>query len=323
MAIMAFSTQLAIEGPELRAMAYGLLLSLKRAHFYCLKALAGIKFGNETYPQGRGMTVMRYGLLLGLFMPLSLLAGDARVFVKSDPSGAEVFLKKVEGEGEGAKVSYSPLNKKTPALIPLAISDQPYLLVLRMANYKDHEMKVLVSKTGILKPDPAKLLRTTRQVDVLYEHGDGWQVFIDGKPVKDTDGKPAKTPCTIELPSGAKQISLAKKGFNDQSVRQQKDQKQITFARKVWKGNSKLLSKTAVKNDPHQAFNKLLSKLPAKFRRQLKTFNKSAYLLVAENMDWFAARDYCKQLSGQLVCIETKEEQQFLSKNYGVSFQAF
>lgn len=129
---------------------------------------------------------------------------DGKVFLKSEPVGAEILLvTKDGGKLETGKV--------TPALVQLPIGFQTVEL-----NLKAHKPSLLtfeVDGKGIAKPDIVKLEALTAPVDVLYE--EGWKVFVAGLPAKVVGTGGAETPCTIELPIGSHQITLAKDGFID------------------------------------------------------------------------------------------------------------
>lgn len=148
-----------------------------------------------------------------LFLLLSaacVAAEDGRVYVKSDPAGAEICVFKGDD-----KDLYTSTNQKTPALITVAQGDQK--LLLKLAGYKDTYLTVKVDGAAIIKPDPVKLALAKVALDILYSD-EGWSVLIDKKAVNDASGKPAIAPCTIPVPQGHHEVTLAKEGYNDMST---------------------------------------------------------------------------------------------------------
>jgi hypothetical protein len=79
---------------------------------------------------------------------------------------------------------------------------------------------------------------TTAQLEIVYD--EGWQVFLDGKPMQLT------TPCTAVVPFGPHTITLAKEGFWDTPQRLDvRESRKLEF-RKAAPGNSALLQKPIV-----------------------------------------------------------------------------
>lgn len=154
-------------------------------------------------------------LLSGLLMILSVrsvLAGEevkeGKVFVKTEPAGAAIFVTVRDGE----KTDLKDTGKKTAALVMLPQGRQT--VVLRLDGYEDATLEIGVDPAAIAKPDAVKLARKTVSVDIIFE--DGWAVCdASKKQLLDAKGKPGTTPCTLELPSGAYEIVLVKDGFAD------------------------------------------------------------------------------------------------------------
>ena len=132
--------------------------------------------------------------------------GDGKVYVQSVPAGAAILIK------QGGELRDT--GAKTPGMVspPRGL----VTLVLRLQGYEDAEVGA-VSGDAIAKPEPAKLEKITVGADVTAstELGEGWSVFVDGKPILDSTGKPAVAPCTTKLAPGTYQVALAKEGFND------------------------------------------------------------------------------------------------------------
>jgi len=132
--------------------------------------------------------------------------GDGKVYVQSNPIGASILVRQNnELRDTGAK---------TPSLVQLPKG--PTTLVLRKDKYEDSEVQV-VAGDAITKPDVVKMEFPKYDVEVTVsaEMGEGWSVFVDGKPVMDKTGKPAVAPCTIQLPAGNAVVATAKEGFKD------------------------------------------------------------------------------------------------------------
>lgn len=186
-----------------------------------------------------GSRVLLLLIALVVFAPAFLHSAEGRIYVTSDPEGASIIVVKTEG---GNTVEH-PTQATTPGMVPLEVRVEPYELILRKEGFKEKRFSVQVAKAAILKPEIQKLEPATRNVDILYEEA-GWQVFIDGKTVNDAEGNAAKTPCTIQLPDGAKEVQLAKEGFNDFTMRVG-EEKSLEFKGKPWKGQSKVLQSPA------------------------------------------------------------------------------
>lgn len=151
---------------------------------------------------------------------------DGKLYVQSEPAGADII---VEQDGE-----WRSTGKATPALINPA--QGKVMIVLRKQGFKDAQLEVEVGDS-IVRSNKVALEQASKRVDILFEHGDDWQVFVDGKPVSDVNGKVARTPCTIELPAGAKLVQIAKEGFLDIDAPADRP----VFNRRPWNGKSKLL----------------------------------------------------------------------------------
>lgn len=177
-------------------------------------------------------------LFLLLMLSCAALAEDGKVFIKSDPAGAMVSL---IIDNEGKPREFKELGK-TGTLIQAPKGEQRFLLSL--ADYSPEIIKVTVAD-GIVKPDVVKLEKPKVSIDVVFD--EGWAVYIDKQPVKDKQGKPAVTPCTISLTIGTTEIGIAKEGFNDivQKVEAAAKVSSVELKGKPVKGTSKLLNTIA------------------------------------------------------------------------------
>ena len=57
----------------------------------------------------------------------------------------------------------------------------------------------------------------------------------------------------------------------------------------------------------------------ANIPRNAKSFRGSRYALIDTRMSWADAKKACQETGGQLVCIESEEEQQFVMKQFDIS----
>lgn len=132
--------------------------------------------------------------------------GDGKVYVQSSPVGASILVRQNN--------ELRDTGSKTPSLVQLPKG--PTTLVLRKDKYEDGVVEV-VAGDAIAKPDVVKMEFPKYDVDVTVsaEMGEGWGVFVDGKPIMDKTGKPAVAPCTIRLAAGTFTIGAAKDGFRD------------------------------------------------------------------------------------------------------------
>ena len=163
-----------------------------------------------------------------LLITFGIIAEDGKVFVKTDPPGALVFLK------DGEKTL-----GKTAGIIPVPQGKQT--LILKLTGFKDAELEVNVQGTSIIKPDPVTLEKRQSQIDVIFAE-EGWRVFIEKKSVNDAAGKIALTPCTVALAIGPHELSLAKSGFADLSQKiEVKENGTVEVNGKPVKGVSALL----------------------------------------------------------------------------------
>lgn len=171
-------------------------------------------------------TLMVVGLPLAAIVLMGGAENAAKVYIRTDPPGAEVWDVPEKSQTE-------KLGKKTPNLFPL--SQGKHTLMLRLEGYEDAVIEVNVTGSGIIKPDVVKLVKkagaapavtpgtvkpalpatpaASTQVDILFAE-DGWSVLVDGKEVKDVTGQPAETPCTLDIPLGRHEISIKKPGFD-------------------------------------------------------------------------------------------------------------
>ena len=100
-----------------------------------------------------------------------------------------------------------------------------------------------ISKPDVVKLEPPKF---DVEVTVSAEMGEGWSVFVDGRPVLDKAGKPAVAPCTVSVVDGNHRIGLAKEGFKDfsQTLLVKPNSNTIKMEGNATKGLSALLSAT-------------------------------------------------------------------------------
>jgi len=143
---------------------------------------------------------MRYLVAVVLFSFLAC-AEDGKVYVKTDPAGAEITL--VNGEGENQKLEALG---KTPSLVKVPLGKVKLIFTLK--EHRSTSLELDIKDTAIQKPDVVKMIAIMYNVDVLYKE-EGWNIWSDGK---DT-GK--KTPDTIELPFGDHKVTIKKEGFKD------------------------------------------------------------------------------------------------------------
>lgn len=127
---------------------------------------------------------------------------DGKVFVKSDPTGADVFL--VLGDGKFDNLG------KTPILVRVPLGKVK--LLVQVEKHQVSSLELELKDTAIQKPDVVMLEAILFDVDVIFE--EGWQVFVDKAPVL-KDGKPVLTPATVHIPWGEHEVGLAKKDFRD------------------------------------------------------------------------------------------------------------
>lgn len=178
--------------------------------------------------------VSLFALLIMFYFPA--FAEDGKVFIKTEPAGADVALV-VEG-------AQKALDKKTSVLVQVPQGEQSFILTL--AGYKPAMLKVDVKGTGITKPDIVSLEKLTVETDIVFD--EGWSVYVDKQPTKDKDGKPAITPCTLNLPTGQREIALVKDGFADIVQKTEiKDKGALEIKGKPVKGVSNFIKKEIAK----------------------------------------------------------------------------
>lgn len=154
------------------------------------------------------------------------VATDGKAFIVSDPVGAAIILVDANGRQD--------TGKKTPSLIQLPKGKQT--VSLEKDGMKPAVLEVVIGD-AITKPGAVKLDPVLIPVDILFD--DGWQVFINGKPVVDGAGKAAVTPCTIDATLGKHTLLLAKEGFQDLSQAiEVKEQSSVEVKQKPIKGVS-------------------------------------------------------------------------------------
>lgn len=168
-----------------------------------------------------------------LLMASLVAAEEGRVYVQSDPPGADISLL-VDGVGK-------PLSQKTPSMIGITQGNQT--IVVSKDGYVPRQININVAshitKTGIVK-----LEVQTSKVDILYE--DGWTVFVNNKPINDVEGRLAKTPCTVEIQAKAT-VTIAKAGYQDMPI--QIENGICKNLQVPERGQSRLLDQTLPKND--------------------------------------------------------------------------
>ena len=162
--------------------------------------------------------------------PKAALKKAGKVFIKTDPPGADIYIAQSDTE--------APMGKKTPALVDAPSGSQTFLL--RLAGYSEKALNVEVTD-AILKPDLVTLERQTISTDIIFAE-EGWSVFIDKQPATDSAGKPATTPCTINLLSGKHELVLAKEGFVDiaQKIEVMEKKTSVKIEGRVTKGAGSL-----------------------------------------------------------------------------------
>lgn len=131
--------------------------------------------------------------------------GDGKLYVSSTPSGAQILVMQLnELRDTGAK---------TPSMIELPKG--PVVVVLRKEKFEDTRVEAIVGDA--ISKSVITLEREKFDVDVIADEklGDGWRVFVNGQAVLDKSDNYVLAPCTIRVPEGSVQISLAKEGFFD------------------------------------------------------------------------------------------------------------
>lgn len=179
---------------------------------------------------------MRFLAIFVMLAASAAWSADGRVYVTSEPDGANVYVVKTVNGNTTEEATPGA----TPLMVTLDVRVEPYELILRKDGFKEKRFSIQVGKAAIIKPPAQKMDPATRNVDVIYEE-DGWQVFVDGKAVNDVEGNVAKTPCTIQLPEGAKDVAIAKEGFNDQNMKIGEPGNALEFKGKPWRGQSRVL----------------------------------------------------------------------------------
>lgn len=155
---------------------------------------------------------------------------DGKVFVKSDPTGADVFLVLSDGKFDNLG--------KTPALVKVPLGKVK--LLIQLEKYQVSSLELDLKDASIQKPDTVKLAAVTHNVDVVFE--EGWTIYVD-KVLLSQDNKPVVTPATIHVSEGAHEIGLAKTGFRDIVIKAEvtKDTS-VTVAEKPVNGKSVLVT---------------------------------------------------------------------------------
>lgn len=134
----------------------------------------------------------------------SIFASEGKVFVTSDPVGAEV---RANDKALG----------KTPTILTLPAGD--VVLVFVLNGYRAEGIKTTVVSGEITKVPPVTLAATKEphNVDIVFGSNE-WKVSVDGQPVL-KNNSPAFTPTTIKLEEGKHEICLEKFGFRSVSKR--------------------------------------------------------------------------------------------------------
>ena len=163
--------------------------------------------------------------------------GEGKVYVTSDPPGAEIFVEKRNHELDSS-------GKVTPALVSVP---RRCTLILRIAGFNDAKLQVNAKDDSIQKPAAVVLEKQLFDIDIVAERGDGFAVFIDKTPATDKSGQPAVIPCTVSLSVGEHEFGLAKEGFRDTTKTFNVDAKgELKFDDAPTVGVSKLLQIKAV-----------------------------------------------------------------------------
>ena len=152
---------------------------------------------------------------LFLLTCLAAVAQDevGKVWLKSDPAGAEIFLGVKDKDGV---LVPKDTGKKTNALIELLAGKQT--LVLHLEGYENATVEVSANPAAIAKPETVVLSKPMKPVDILFAE-DGWIIFVDDKggdateSARDAHNQVATTPCTIKMTIGKHTVDLHKAGF--------------------------------------------------------------------------------------------------------------
>jgi len=175
-----------------------------------------------------------------LFNLLANGEDHGKVYLKSEPSGAEVF----QAVKDGDKEVLQSLGK-TPVLVNVSLGRQK--LVFKAAGYEDATLELNIVNTEIQKPDSIRLQPTLYNLDVIFE--EGWGIYVN-KQTYIKENKPVATPATIRIPAGRHEIGLAKQDYRDIliSVDVAKNET-LEVKDKPTKGVSNLISKSTKKID--------------------------------------------------------------------------
>lgn len=163
--------------------------------------------------------------------------GDSKIYVQSNPTGATILVEAEDGLRD--------TGVKTPGMVSLPKGTVK--LVLQKDKYVEGRLTVTAGD-AIVKTDVVTLNPFMVSVDVTVpnEFGDGWIIFVDGKPAMDQAGKPAVAPCTIKVPLENHRIQVAKEGFVDsypKSVTVAKGKEQaVAIEGRPAKGSSQLIT---------------------------------------------------------------------------------
>lgn len=150
---------------------------------------------------------MRYTMVLVFAMVMATACGaDGKVWLKTDPAGAEIFTTETDENG-----LLTDLNKKTSGLVE--VPQGTIKFVFKLDGYKSTVRSVEVNGMAIIKPDVISLERQTVSVDLIFD--EGWGIQVDKQVVMDKHMKPSSTPCTIDLSLGVHNLTLSKIGFED------------------------------------------------------------------------------------------------------------
>ena len=134
--------------------------------------------------------------------------GEGRAWLKTDPTGAAVWLAPAPVK-ETDKLEYADTGQKTNCMVKMKAGK--YMAAFRLQGYEESRIEVRAFGDEILKPDVVKLERTRRAVDILFAQ-EGWAIVVDKEPAKDSTGAPVTTPGTARLTLGPHEIKLTKDG---------------------------------------------------------------------------------------------------------------
>lgn len=170
-----------------------------------------------------------------------VVAADTKLYVSSEPAGARVFI---DGKSSG---------KKTPAF--LQVDAGIVKLALELEGHVTRTVQVRVPKNSLRKirlelqptrePKPSlPEKRPGHTLRILVERPEGAAIFLDRMQLVAENGKPYLTPIQIRnVPEGIYDITIAKEGYRDLSVRYKLDGSARPITGNLAVGRSAILSR--------------------------------------------------------------------------------